>query len=305
MLLRPHSPRSGSVGDSLANANPTHRLGTESSLENCFGQGLDMMRCPASMPALAQLCSASEVHSFRERYREEMNCQIVHDSIHRRAGWTLIYRLEHRGVATGFGSVAIAGPWKDKPTLFEFYLLPEHRRLAFELFETLLAATDARFMEIQSNEPLLTVMLHTYAGQIVSEKIVFHDQFTTELLAPGAALHCVTSKKETATHIEQRQGGPEWLLEVDGKTVGQGGILFHYNRPYGDMYMEVAAPHRRHGLGAWFVQELKRAAYDLGAVPCARCNPTNIASRRTLQKAGFVPFAHMLTGVIGKAAPGE
>jgi hypothetical protein len=46
------------------------------------------------------------------------------------------------------------------------------------------------------------------------------------------------------------------------------------------------------------VQELKRLAYQLGAIPCARCNPTNIASRRTLQKAGFVPYAHILDGVI-------
>ena len=102
-------------------------------------------------------------------------------------------------------------------------------------------------------------------------------------------------------HIEQRQGGPEWRLELDGNVAGQGGILFHYNRPYGDIYMEVAEPFRRRGLGSWLVQELKRAAYDLGAVPCARCSPTNLASRRTLQKAGFVPFAHMLTGVVGNS----
>jgi GNAT superfamily N-acetyltransferase len=69
--------------------------------------------------------------------------------------------------------------------------------------------------------------------------------------------------------------------------------------------MEVAEPFRRRGLGSWFVQELKRAAHDFGAIPCARCNLTNVASRRTLQKAGFVPFAHMLTGVLGRAATCE
>ena len=183
--------------------------------------------------------------------------------------------------------------------------MPEHRTRAFDLFEALRAATDARFMEIQSNDPLLAAMLHTYASNIASEKIVFHDKLTTTLPANGATLRRVTSDKETRAHIEQRQGGPEWLLELDGKVAGRGGILFHYNRPYGDIHMEVAGPFRRRGLGSWFVQELKRAAYDLGAVPCARCNPTNIASRRTLQKAGFVPFAHMLTGAIPKAASCE
>ena len=117
-----------------------------------------------------------------------MNCQVVHDSIHRRAGWTLTYLLEFGGVAAGFGSIAIAGPWKDKPTLFEFYVLPEHRLHAFDLFEALVAAGHPRFMEIQSNDTMIAVMLHTYASEISSEKIVFHDKLTTMLPANGAAL---------------------------------------------------------------------------------------------------------------------
>jgi hypothetical protein len=30
---------------------------------------------------------------------------------------------------------------------------------------------------------------------------------------------------------------------------------------------------------------------ELGAIPTARCNPDNAASRRTLQRAGFAPCA--------------
>lgn len=253
------------------------------------------------MPAQAKLVAAPEVLLLRERFREEMNCQIVHDSIHRRPGWTLTYLLEANGAAAGFGSVAIAGPWKDKPTVFEFYVLPEHRAHAFVLFEALLAAGNPQFMEIQSNAPLLAVMFHTYARDIASEKIVFHDGVSTKLPAQGATLRCLISQAEIQAHIEQRQGGPEWQMELDGEVIGQGGILFHYNVPYGDIYLEVAEPFRRRGFGAWMVQELKRAACEFDAVPCARCNPTNIASRSTLQKAGFVPFAHILNGVIGIA----
>lgn len=252
------------------------------------------------MQAQARLVSAPEVLPLREHHREEMNCQIVHDSIHRRPGWTLTYQLELGGVVVGFGSVAIAGPWKDKPTLFEFYVLPEHRAKAFELFEALLAASSPQFMEIQSNDALLAVMFHTCARDIASEKIVFRDKLTTTLPANGATLRCTISKEEIQTQIEQRQGGPEWQMELDGQVIGNGGILFHYNVPYGDIYMEVAEPFRRRGFGAWLVQELKHEAYKLGAVPGARCSPMNVASRSTLQKAGFVPFAHMLNGVLDK-----
>ena len=252
------------------------------------------------MRAQAKLTTAQDVCSFRDRQREEMNCQIVHDSIHRRQGWTLTYLLELNGVAVGFSSVAIAGPWKDKPTAFEFYIEPAHRFRSFDLFEAFLGEAKPQFMEVQSNDALLAVMLHTYAKDVISERIVFQDKIETKLAANGAELRCLTATEEIHTQIEQRQGGPEWQIDWEGEAVGKGGILFHYNRPYGDIYMEVEEPFRKRGIGAWLVQELKREAYKLGALPCARCNPANVPSRRTLQKAGFVPFAHILDGVLSK-----
>ncbi|HYN24110.1 MAG TPA: GNAT family N-acetyltransferase [Pyrinomonadaceae bacterium] len=253
------------------------------------------------MRAQAKLSSDEEVLPLRTRYREEMNCQIVHDSIHRREGWTLSYLLDLGGITAGFGSIAIGGPWKDKPTVFEFYVLPEHRSRAFVLFEAFLAASRAPFFEVQTNDALPTVMALTYGQDIGTEKIVFHDRVTTAHLPNAAILRRVTSEEELRMSLEQRQGGGEWLLEVDGNVAATGGILFHYNRPYGDIYMEVTEPFRRRGLGSYLVQELKRVCYELGAIPCARCNTTNIASRRTLQRAGFVPVAHILIGSIASA----
>jgi GNAT superfamily N-acetyltransferase len=88
------------------------------------------------------------------------------------------------------------------------------------------------------------------------------------------------------------------VLEGEGGIAAGGGVLFHYNRPYGDVYMHVLEPFRRRGLGAFLVQELKRACYEGGSLPAARCNPGNLASRKTLQKAGFVPCGHMLVGAL-------
>jgi GNAT superfamily N-acetyltransferase len=242
--------------------------------------------------------STDEILAMREEHRREMNCQIVHDSIHTRPGWTLTYLLRVAGIAAGFGSVAIGGPWKDKPTIFEFHVRPEHRARAFDLFVALVTASAARFMEVQSNDTLLAVMLHTYAHDLSTEKIVFHDRVKTALPSLGAELTILTSDDDTRQAIADRQGGPECRLTLDGETVASGGILFHYNRPYGDIYMEVAEPHRGHGFGSYLVQELKRLAYELDSIPCARCSPDNIASRRALQKAGFVPFANIVNGTL-------
>jgi GNAT superfamily N-acetyltransferase len=255
------------------------------------------------MQIQVKLASHRDVLSLRTRFRQEMNCQIVHDSIHDRKGWSLSYLLESNGAVAGFGSLAIGGPWKDKPTIFEFYLLPRFRTSAFELFEAFLASSNARFFEVQSNDVLLTAMFHTYGRELASESVVFHDHQTTAQTANDATLRRVTPEEEIQAAIEERAGGGEWVLELGGVTAAKGGILFHYNRPYGDIYMEVVEAFRGRGLGAYLVQELKRECYALGAVPCARCNPTNAASRRTLQRAGFVPFAHILNGAVAWTVP--
>ena len=244
----------------------------------------------------AVLASNQEVLPLRDRYRAEANSQITHDSIHSRPGWTRSYLLHVGGHVAGFGSVAESGPWKDKPTVFEFYVLPEWRGRAFDLFEAFVAAGDPRFFEVQTSDSLLTAMLFTYGCDFVSESVVFRDELTTSLASQGATLKRVTTEKESRLCFEVRRGNSEWQIVLEEKAVGTGGLMFHYNHPYCDVYMDIAETHRGRGLGAYFVQELKRIAYEMGGIPAARCNPTNVASRKTLQKAGFVPYAHIVDG---------
>jgi GNAT superfamily N-acetyltransferase len=248
-------------------------------------------------PLRTQLASAEDVLPMRTRHREEMNCQIVHDSIHRRPGWTLTYRLEVNDTTAGYGAVAVAGPWKDRPTLLEFYVLPEHRALAFGLFEMLLAVSNPQCFEIQSNDVLPFIMAHTYGSDIVSEKIVFHDAGSTAH-SSRCVLVRITSEAESKQCLEQRAGSSDWMLELDGTPIGRGGFAFHYNRPYADVYMEIDEPYRRRGFATYLVQELKRECYAMGAVPASRCSPGNAASYRTLQRAGFTPLAHILVGTL-------
>jgi GNAT superfamily N-acetyltransferase len=225
-----------------------------------------------------------EILPWRELYRREMNCQIVHDSLHSREGWTAPYLIETLGETAGYGSIAIAGPWSGTRTIFEFFIFQKHRSRFFEAFEAFMTAGAADAIEAQTNDIMLTAMLHTWARDVVSEKIIFEDKLTTAYRIEGAALR-------------KREPEGDWmLLEVGGEVAATGGILYHYNRPYGDIWMEVAESFRRRGYGTYVVQELKRLCYEAGNIPCARCNTENVASRRTLQKAGFVPCAHILTG---------
>ena len=230
--------------------------------------------------------TVEDILRWRDLYRQEMRCQIVHDNMHARPSWTQPYLVEVGGAAAGYGSILIGGPWTGTRIVFEFYLAPQHRAGVFDAFRSLLTVSEATAIKAQTNDSLLTVMLHAWAKNIVSEAIVFEDKLTTALTLDGAAL--------------RRRGEPDhdWCLEIDGAIAATGGILYHYNRPYGDIYLEVTETYRQRGLGSYLVQELKRVCYALGSIPCARCNPDNIASRKTLQKAGFVPCAHILSGTL-------
>jgi GNAT superfamily N-acetyltransferase len=64
--------------------------------------------------------------------------------------------------------------------------------------------------------------------------------------------------------------------------------------------MEVSEPYRRRGYGSYLVQELKRICYEIGKVPAARCNVANVASRKTMEKAGLLPCARILQGEVVK-----
>src|SRR2546430_12002487 len=250
------------------------------------------------MELSAKAATVEDIRAWRDMYRLEMGCQIIHDSIHSRPGWTHEYLLFAGEATVGYGSIAVGGPWKGKPTVYEWYVAPQYRSRMFDLFSALLAASGSVKVETQSNDTLLTVMLHAFAASVTSESILFHDKLTTTHSPPCAIVR--RAAPEDAAQVLSRElgSGADWVVVVEGAIVAAGGILFHFNRPYGDIYMKVAEPFRRRGLGSYLVQELKRVCYEQGSVPAARCNPANVESRRTLQKAGFVPCGHILTGSV-------
>src|ERR1700759_3205614 len=82
----------------------------------------------------------AEILPWRELYRAEMNCQIIHDWLHAREGWTEPYLLALDGETVGYGSIAVACPWTGTRTIFEFYVVEKYRSRFFEAFEALKSA---------------------------------------------------------------------------------------------------------------------------------------------------------------------
>lgn len=237
-----------------------------------------------------------EIEPLREKYRKEMDCQIIHDSIHERTGWTREFALYDDGVVIGYGSVAVAGPWRDRAALYEFFVEPEHRMRTFDAFTSLLQLCDAKIIETQSNDHLLTVMLHVFARNLRTESILFEDGFQTSLCPEDASFRAATASDAAVLRRLELDENAAWVATMNDEIAGAGGVLYHYNRPYGDVYMKIAEPFRRLGLGAYMVQELKAVCRASASVPSARCNVDNLPSRRTLQMAGFVACGALIVG---------
>jgi GNAT superfamily N-acetyltransferase len=235
-----------------------------------------------------------EVLPLRELYRREMNCQIIHDSLPGR-GFGDLFLIRADGRVAGYGFV-MGYRGEPKDLIREFYVLPAHRGSALPMFRQLVATSQARRIEAQTNDILLTLMLYDCATGITSDRVLFHDALTTDLVVPGASFREVSEADREKIFEHKVEPAGDWLIEHDGAIVATGGIALHYNPPYGDIFMEVGEPFRRRGYGSFLVQELKRACYEMGRVPAARCDTSNVASRATLQKAGLLPCARVLSG---------
>lgn len=209
-----------------------------------------------------------------------MQCQIVHDSFLRR-GFCDAYVIAADGDAVGYGLIDN----KFNPgTVDEFFVSPPVRGSTLALFHLLLDVSRATRIRAQTNDRQLLLMLYDCATDIGVENVLFADGLTTTLACPGGALERTPGDEEA------------WQIVADGQRVAEGGLLFHYNPPYADIYMEVSEAHRRCGYGSYLVQELKRIAYALGKIPAARCDADNTISRRTLERAGMLPCGRILRG---------
>jgi GNAT superfamily N-acetyltransferase len=237
-----------------------------------------------------------DIRGLRDQYRRAMNCQIVHDSYHAR-GFTDSYILRLDGKVVGYGSVA-GEPDGPREIIKEFYVLPACRGEALPLFRRLFAAAKPQWIEAQTNDFLLTLLLFDCAREVTSERILFADSRITSLRPSDVIFRSLTDadRARVFPHLSEPIG--KWGLEVGSEIVATGGLLFHYNPPYADIHMEVAAPHRRKGYGNYLVQELKRLCYEAGSIPAARCHQDNLASRLTFESAGMLPCARILRGRI-------
>lgn len=235
----------------------------------------------------------AEVFDLRQLFLQENVFQFIHNKCHQ-YGWADVYLIIDKEVKIGYGSVWGKDNRQDRDTIFEFYLIPEYRNQASSIFRQFVKSCNVPFMECQTNDSLLAIMMFEHAYDIHAQSILFEDDHETHL-----HIKSVNFNKQlyTSDHPDDRGG---YVLEKDGEVMATGGFLLNYNHPYADIYMDVKELFRQRGLGSLMVQELKKEIYKIQRVPAARCNIKNTASRSTLIKAGFRLCGYLLEGKVKK-----
>ena len=233
-----------------------------------------------------------EIQSLRLLFLQEINAQVRYNASHER-GWTDSYLLTANGLPVGYGAIK-GQEIKGRDTIFECYVIPPFRSMTEELFAALLRESEVRFIECQTNDPILPALIYAFASHIQSPVILFREGTVTRYSLPGVIFRPRQDGDILFEHHHEPEG--EYVLEVEGKIVASGGFLTHYNMPFADIYMEVTEGFKRKGLGSYIVQQVKRECYLAGRVPAARCNMENAASKATLLKAGLAIAGYMLIG---------
>lgn len=138
----------------------------------------------------------------------------------------------------------------------------------------------------QTNDPFLWPLLPRFLPNHEPCVYLFADGGPTALSAPGIQLRRIDLAEHATNIPHSTEPVGEWGLDRLGRIVATGRLLFHYNPPYGDVYMEVAPDQRGQGLASYLVQELRRIAREGGHIPAVRCDLSNVASQRSLARGG-------------------
>jgi GNAT superfamily N-acetyltransferase len=231
---------------------------------------------------------------LRELFLTEFSTQIRYNAVHER-GWSDSYLIIVDGKKVGYGSVH-GQEIKDRDTIFEFYLIPAYRNHSSLLFKQLFAISQVRFIECQSNDPLLSGLLFEFSEKVTSDVILLADHVSTDLSMPGAIFRPKKDDDQLFEHRHEPEGA--YVIELNEEIVASGGFLLHYNKPFSDLYMEVREDMRKKGIGSYLIQEIKKECYLAGRVPAARTSINNHASKATLLKAGLKVSGFMLLGYI-------
>lgn len=190
-----------------------------------------------------------------------------------------------------------------KKTLVQFNTYKDYSIHASEIFEYLISNDFVKNASVSTKETEFLSLCLDYQKSISVDCYLFTDNknITYELnnfenvslrLAENNNIDTIKVKCDPAFdgyYEDLIQNNQLFVLYSGDILLGIGEFrIFKSDKQYGDIGMVVAEEYRKKGIGTYIITQLKEHCYRNNLKPMACCNHKNIASRKTLEKSGFI-----------------
>ncbi len=199
--------------------------------------------------------------------------------------------------------------------LLRFHLLKTHQVRSQEIFHWVISTYGIQHAIVSTIEPLYFSLCLDAQISIKPHSYLFHDNTEREL--PSGLNNSVlrkAEKRELDTIIRfyraNTEGSKEWIEAFIQKRLNREELFVLYDRqvlvatgecianhtqtPYTDLGMIVATSYRGRGLGSYILIQLKKHCYESGWKPICSCTAHNHASKKAIEKAGFISEHRMV-----------
>lgn len=197
--------------------------------------------------------------------------------------------------------------------LLRFHLLPAYQARAQEIFRLIIATHAIQFAIVSTIEPLYFSLCLDLHKHIDIQSYHFRDNTHIE----GSFKHGLFRKAEksdldglTSFYQSNTEEPGEWipaflhtrldreelfLLRYQGAIAATGECIpSQHQSPYADLGMVVAQAYRGLGLGSTMLLQLKKHCEEAGWRPICSCAADNHASKKAIEKAGFISEQRMV-----------
>ena len=199
--------------------------------------------------------------------------------------------------------------------LLRFHLEEVYLDRAQEIFRWIVSTFGAQHAIVSTIEPLYFALCLDVQSSLTPHSYLFRDHRRVELssgLSKSIFRQAEVSELASVMRFYQAhtEGSGAWIeafldarltreelfIIYDQQTLVAAGecIPSQKQAPYADLGMVVARSYRGRGLGSFMLTQLKNRCYEAGWKPICSCEVANRASKRAIEKAGFVSEQRMV-----------
>jgi predicted acetyltransferase len=189
-------------------------------------------------------------------------------------------------------------------TLVQFSVSKDYFIHAQEVFKYVITSNLVEKAAVSTKEPEFMALCLDYQKSLSVDSYLFIDNEKVKFeldnfkdvsfrLAQNSDIDTIKYKCYPAFegYYEDLIENDQLFVLYDGNNllgIGEFRISKTHGRKYGDIGMHVVEGYFRKGIGTYIIIQLKELCYSRSLIPMASCDAQNIASKKTLEKSGFI-----------------